>query len=370
MSKVYSLTSTLTNNTKFPLKPWKIPYVYSNPDSTTVDEAPKRVDSDQERIAAGTFSNTINKPIAALSVYLSAVPETLIVLYASQIGTTNVALVASVPSTTLIDDKFLNDFQKAGKPSTSFSGLVDGNFTGFTLTGKIDQKSKLEGKAEFTLSNMSYSFTRKITVTSNDLGADTDLILTFDNPEANPGLYKEKFPTCWKVMHFTAKGHCNPSVTYQNQFIIDRPQIEQGKIVRANTWVDIDAGQETKLTNAGDNTYNFSVPTHYSPTQKNEFQVWNETDTAQAFGVGFQHKGRPFAALVVESVGKGNYMIAEFSPILCFYIGTGYEENQVLRHAFESSKMLAAINLTTAPNEINFELIREHDGKLKLTMKK
>jgi len=176
------------------------------------------------------------------------------------------------------------------------------------------------------------SFTRTLTFRCKDLGRDSTLLLTF-NDEAIPGMYRDVFPTAFKVAMFGATGSYEFKVVYNSEFGFTRAQINGGIVVPASVYTHIDVGQETTLTKKGSPAvYSFSKPQPIVPPTT-EVVAINGTDTRENIGVGFfdSPDGAPTAVLVFTNVGPASKVQPEFIPILRGYITPDYQEGEIMK---------------------------------------
>jgi len=205
-------------------------------------------------------------------------------------------------------------------------------------------------------------FTRTITIYSKDLGGSSapTLILTFDT-QPMKGIYKDYFPVVWKLSTFPTAGDYALTATYKNQLVFVNPQVENDKIISASTWVDINLGQQTELTeNPGSDsgTKSFTTPTASSVGNK-YFKAINQVPTPQTIGVGFDNGGTPPpTVLVFNDIGYTYNVTAEFTPTLTAYISEDYQENSVLRGAIQTP-IIWRQNLAALPQTSSWQFGRD-----------
>jgi hypothetical protein len=141
--------------------------------------------------------------------------------------------------------------------------------------------------------------------------------------------------------------------TYKNQLTFIKPQVSGDIIVGASTWVDINTGQQTTLTDST-GVFSFSTPVAEPPPPTTAFQAINKTEAPQALGVGFDTGKQfpPATALFFNPVPVNYNLTAEFTPTLTAYVVTNYQKNQILRGAIQSppiwSQNLAGLDATTS----------------------
>ncbi|KAG1777508.1 hypothetical protein EV702DRAFT_1101677 [Suillus placidus] len=190
-------------------------------------------------------------------------------------------------------------------------------------------------------------FTRNLTFQSNELGKDVSIMLTFNG--AMEGLYEDFFPVVWKVSKFGKTGSYSAKATYTSQLAFSKPQVENGNIIDAATCVKINNSEKTTLTEANE-VYQFSAP---KAGTTGVLQAVNSTGAVQDIAVGFMSKGQlmPTPALYFNGVGDGSHVTAKFTPILCAYITSDYQETAILRGAIDTpaiwSRNLAELSPST-----------------------
>lgn len=176
------------------------------------------------------------------------------------------------------------------------------------------------------------SFTRTLTFRANDLGKTSALVLTFDD-NATPGIFKDVFPTAFKVSSFKAKGPYVFTVTYKADLGFTRAQVSGGTVEPASTYTPIQVGQETTLTKEGSPpTYSFSDPNIIEPPTT-QMIAMNGTNGLEDIGIGFFERPdrEPTQMLVFKDVGTESRVQAEFTPILRAYVTSDYQQNALLK---------------------------------------
>ncbi|KZP14366.1 hypothetical protein FIBSPDRAFT_935789 [Athelia psychrophila] len=214
------------------------------------------------------------------------------------------------------------------------------------------------------------AYTRNLNFSCKDLGKEATLLFTFDDIVANPKLFQDQYPVCWKVTVFGEKGHHFINLTYKNQLAFMRSQVEEGKITNAGTYKDINIGQMTALTVNPRGVANFSEPEEeQNLLGVSMFKAVNNSGTKQNISLAFyEGEPRPTAALYFEDVGNTLDVTAQFIPVLRLYITSDYKENAILRSAIRSPKAVWSHNLADLKEkEPDFVLTREIDGSYKVT---
>ncbi|KAG2154328.1 uncharacterized protein EDB93DRAFT_1269715 [Suillus bovinus] len=200
----------------------------------------------------------------------------------------------------------------------------------------------------------SNAFVKKLTFKSQDLGADIDLLLTFDDQPIGE-LYKKYYPSAFAVRRFAADGAYHCEIVYRSQLAFTKVVVSNDVIQSASTEVSIDVGQSTILTQKGE-VYQFSDPKTDPLVPKKNIQCTNSAPYKQDIGVGFieQDGAMPKTALVWRGVGHAQKLNAEFTPILRGYIGTDYQENSLIKGQVETDRLfeqdLAALDDNTTWN--------------------
>jgi len=202
---------------------------------------------------------------------------------------------------------------------------------------------------------MSGPFIRKLNFKSYDLGTKATLVLTFDS-EKIPGIYKDVYPTAFKVTSFGATGGYGFQATYKSQLGFTRAQISgENKVEPASTYIPINVGEKTKLTKDG-NTYSFSTPTSIKPSQ--QIVAQNDAPGRENIGIGFFTSTPdypPSTVLFFKDVGSTSSAQVQFTPILRGYITTDYQETEILRGQI-SSPVLFNRDLTQLEEESNWKI--------------
>jgi hypothetical protein len=202
---------------------------------------------------------------------------------------------------------------------------------------------------------MSGPFVRKLNFKSYNLGSKATLVLTFDD-EKIPGIYKDVFPTAFKVTEFAATGAYGFQAKYKAQLGFTRAQISSdNKVEPASTYIPINVGEKTKLTKDG-NSYSFSTPTDIKPSQ--QIVAQNEAPGRENIGVGFfvgSPEDAPSTILLFQGVGSTSSAQVQFTPILRAYITTDYQETQILRGQV-TSPILFNRDLTQLEEETNWKI--------------
>ncbi|KAG1784798.1 uncharacterized protein HD556DRAFT_1425811 [Suillus plorans] len=180
-------------------------------------------------------------------------------------------------------------------------------------------------------------FVKNLTFQSNNLGKQVTLMLTL-SPDVDH-LYEDVFPVVWKVFKFGKSGPYKASTTYTTQFVFSRAQVEDGKAVGAETFININNGEKTILTEAND-VYHFSTP---QAGTSGILQAQNHTGTTQEMAVGFVNKGdfMPTPVLFFSDVADGSHVTAKFTPVLRAYITSDYEATSILRGPVETQAILS-----------------------------
>jgi len=195
---------------------------------------------------------------------------------------------------------------------------------------------------------------RILTFRTNDLGMLSTFVLTFDD-EKIPGIYKDVFPTAFKVTQFGASGPYTFSVVYVSKLGFTRAQLSGGVVIPASTYTPIGPGEETTLLKSG-SVYSFTPPTDLTPPSS-QMVARNGTPGREDIGVGFFERPdrEPSQILVFEGVGAGSGVQSIFSPILRGYMTSGYQENAVLRGQI-FSPVLFMEDLVQLPETTNWRI--------------
>ncbi|KAM6493537.1 hypothetical protein JOM56_011671 [Amanita muscaria] len=218
-------------------------------------------------------------------------------------------------------------------------------------------------------------FTRTINISCKDLGGSSApifLLLIFDD-QPMQGIYNDYFPVVWssKNKQLPPTGSYAMTATYNNQLMFVNPQIEYGNVTSAATWINIDPGEQTELTEQSDSaTKSFTQPT--DGAGDNCIKATNKTQNPQTIGVGFDNGNSdvsPPTVLVFNETGSGNNVTAEFTPTLSAYIVGGYQEGSILRGAIATPAVWKQ-DLAALPETSNWKLERQGDpafGKYSIT---
>ncbi|KAG1772972.1 hypothetical protein EV702DRAFT_1132079 [Suillus placidus] len=188
-------------------------------------------------------------------------------------------------------------------------------------------------------------YVRNLIFQSNNLGKESDLLLTFDGPM--PG---DHYPVVWRVSTFGKDGAYQMRATYRSQHAFTKPLVEGGIIVDAAAAVDINgARQQTTLTKA-DNRFKFSTPVEGTAA------VINDAGEAVGLTLGFNAAGKslPTPMLYFGDVRNGSKVTPQFYPRLRAYVTSGYREAEILRGEIAAPTLwdqnLAALDETTTWN--------------------
>ncbi|KIL58264.1 hypothetical protein M378DRAFT_333637 [Amanita muscaria Koide BX008] len=215
-------------------------------------------------------------------------------------------------------------------------------------------------------------FTRTINISCKDLGGSAPifLLLTFDD-QPMQGIYKDYFPVVWRLATFMPEGSYVMTATYNNQLVFVNPKIEYGNVTSAATWINIDPGEQTELTEQSDSaTKSFTQPT--DGAGDNTVKATNKTQNPQTIGVGFDNGNsdiQPPTLLVFNETGSGHNVTAEFTPTLSAYVVGGYQEGSILRGAIATPAAWKR-DLAALPETSNWKLERQGDpvfGKYSIT---
>ncbi|KAF8840225.1 hypothetical protein BDN67DRAFT_968819 [Paxillus ammoniavirescens] len=198
---------------------------------------------------------------------------------------------------------------------------------------------------------MSAVFSRTLTFKAKDLGVDATLMLTFDDHIS--GLYHDKFPVCWKVTNFAAKGPYSMKATYQSQLAFVKPQVDHGSdtIVDASTYQLVNVNDKTTLTKDDKGVYHFSDVTKGAA---GFLQAVNGCPLVEDLAIGFTkpNSGQdPNPVLYFKSIGTNAFVRAQFTPVLRAYITEQYQETQIIKAEVDVSSIwqadLAGLEPTT-----------------------
>ncbi|KAG0694826.1 hypothetical protein DFH29DRAFT_1005997 [Suillus ampliporus] len=213
---------------------------------------------------------------------------------------------------------------------------------------------------------MTQAFVRHLTFQTKDLGKESTLLLTFDGKME--GLYEKFYPVVWKISPFGKAGPYRMQATYTHQLAFSKAQVVNGKIVDAETCIEIKPSEKTTLTEEN-NVFQFSNP---EKGVDGFFQAWNKTGLVQDIAVGFMNAGdfMPKPVLYFNDVGDSSNVTAEFTPILRAYITSDYQETAVLQGAIETP-VIWEQNLGALGENTTWNLKREPStGHYKITQAK
>jgi len=183
---------------------------------------------------------------------------------------------------------------------------------------------------------MSEPFIRKLNFKSHNLGKKATLVFTFDSQRI-PGLYKDVFPTAYKVTSFGEYGDFGFQLTYKSQLGFTRAQISgDNKVEPASTYIPINLGEKTKLLKDG-NKYSFSAPADIRPSE--QIVAQSEAPEGENIGVGVfdgSPGNPPSTVLVFKDIGlhsssSRSSAQLQFAPILRGYNITDYQETEIVR---------------------------------------
>jgi hypothetical protein len=192
-------------------------------------------------------------------------------------------------------------------------------------------------------------FVRNLIFQSRNLGRQSDLLLTFDKSVVKVG---DPSAVVWRVSTFGAEGPYQMKATYTSQLAFTKPQVESGHIIGAATAVDIDLGQQTNLTKAG-NVFNLSAPVEGTAGY---VKATNLAGLKEDLAIGFKTSGAllPTPVLYFNEVGDGSNVTALFTPRLRAYVTLKHKETEILKGEIHSpllwEKDLAELAETTTWN--------------------
>lgn len=165
---------------------------------------------------------------------------------------------------------------------------------------------------------------RNLIFQSKDLGTESDLLLTFNDPAPNVG---DHYPVVWRVSTFGKEGIYQMIATYYlNQHAFTKPQVEGVMIAGAAAAVDISgARQQTTLTKV-DNIFEFSTPVEGTAA------VINDTGETVDLTFGFHADGQslPTPLVYFNNIKDGSKVTPQFSPRLRAYVTSEYKEGEIL----------------------------------------
>ncbi|KAG1772539.1 hypothetical protein EV702DRAFT_1201396 [Suillus placidus] len=196
---------------------------------------------------------------------------------------------------------------------------------------------------------MSSLFVRNLIFQSNNLGKESDLLLTFNATVPGVG---DHSPVVWRVSTFGKEGTYQMKATYRSQLAFTKPQVEDGNIVGAAAAVNVNVSQQTNLTQAS-SVFRFSAPVDGTAGY---LKATNDTGTNQGLAIGFQavNESFPTPMLYFNEVRDESYVTAQFTPRLHAYVTSDYKETQILTGEIQSPLLwnedLAALAETTTWN--------------------
>ncbi|KIL59786.1 hypothetical protein M378DRAFT_967005 [Amanita muscaria Koide BX008] len=202
-------------------------------------------------------------------------------------------------------------------------------------------------------------FTRTINISCKDLGGSAPifLLLTFDD-QPMQGIYKDYFPVVWRLATFMPEGSYVMTATYNNQLVFVNPKIEYGNVTSAATWINIDPGEQTELTEQSDSATK-------SFTTEQETTLSKPLTKLKILRLLVL----PPTLLVFNETGSGHNVTAEFTPTLSAYVVGGYQEGSILRGAIATPAAWKR-DLAALPETSNWKLERQGDpvfGKYSIT---
>ncbi|KAH6911461.1 hypothetical protein BKA70DRAFT_1538553 [Coprinopsis sp. MPI-PUGE-AT-0042] len=210
-------------------------------------------------------------------------------------------------------------------------------------------------------------FVRTLKFISDNLGKNATLLLTFDDIESNRGMHSEYHPTAFKVIGFSANGMQSVSVTYKNQLVFLKPQVDQSNIiVSSGVFKSVEVDQQTDLITTqafAPKMYEFTPPV---PGSAGDITAYNKTGEEATIAIGFQDPRNPTSAtpsLVFKDVPNTNSVKAKFHPVLRGYFTSDHQENEVLTSEVGSPEAFKQ-SLEQLPEESTWLITKEGDGKL------
>ncbi|KAH6893866.1 hypothetical protein BKA70DRAFT_1321507 [Coprinopsis sp. MPI-PUGE-AT-0042] len=211
------------------------------------------------------------------------------------------------------------------------------------------------------------SFVRTMTFIGHNLGKNATLLLTFDNIESNPGMYSKYYPTAFKVVGFGATGVQSTTVTYKNQLVFLKPQVDQGNnIVSSGVFEPIKNGEQTDLitTHAvAPKTYGFTSPIPSS--EGASVTAHNKTGEVATIAMGCQDAKNPDLAtpfFIFKDIQNDSSVTCQFQPLLRGYFTDDFQENEVLNAEVPSAEAFKQ-DLEKLPEETTWVITNE-GGKL------
>ncbi|KAG1843579.1 hypothetical protein DFJ58DRAFT_804207 [Suillus subalutaceus] len=206
------------------------------------------------------------------------------------------------------------------------------------------------------------AFVRNLIFQSNDLGKQSDLLLTFNGPVPGVG---DHSPVVWRVSTFGDEGPYQMKATYRNQLAFTKPQVEHGSVVGAATAVQINVGQQTILTKTG-NVFKFSSPEEGTAGY---VKAINDAGAKEDLAIGFMTSGQllPTPMLYFNEVGDDSNVTAQFTPTLRAYVTSDYQETEILRGEIQTP-MLWEMDLAKLSETTTLNLTRDaNTGHYKIT---
>ncbi|KAG1883171.1 hypothetical protein F4604DRAFT_1741156 [Suillus subluteus] len=170
------------------------------------------------------------------------------------------------------------------------------------------------------------AFVRNLIFKSNDLGKQSDLLLTFNSPM--PGMYEDYFPVVWRVHTFGAEGAYAMRATYSGQqFSFTKPKVNDGIIIGALASVDINGRQQTTLTKDS-GAFEFSAPVEAS-----YMKAINDTGAKVDFTFDFKttEASLPTPMLYYNNVENKSSITPRYDLKLRAYVTSDYTQGQILQ---------------------------------------
>ncbi|KAG1741439.1 uncharacterized protein EDB91DRAFT_1081724 [Suillus paluster] len=178
---------------------------------------------------------------------------------------------------------------------------------------------------------MSSTFVRNLTFQAEDLGKVSTLVLTFHCD--TDGIYQKTFPLVWRAITCGKEGRYTMFTTYTNQFAFSKVQVEDGEIVDAGTYVRINNGETTTLTQTDDG-FRFSDP---EPGVHGYLEACNETGVVQDIAISIMIPGDSVPKPVLYFKDVEYYKtetcrgVTAITPILRAYITSNYQETATVQ---------------------------------------
>jgi hypothetical protein len=198
---------------------------------------------------------------------------------------------------------------------------------------------------------MSDYYTKQLTFSSNDLGADATLVLTFDKPV--DGLFRDKFPVVLKTFAFPAADASIASITYRNQLGFLQAQVASDTTIVGSASQVLEPSETTTLVEV-DGGFSWTNPV---PGSVGYYGAVNGTSQNVDVALGFaQNPGQPLTpALYWNALSPAASTQAQFSPVLRAYITDQYRDQQLIRGEIPSS-LLFEQDLSTLDDRTNWVL--------------